>query len=302
MVKPELLPDELSFLKLFNGDRYIEYRNSQWISTPFDAELWMFNFDSTGQYSVDFRVKLENGSLLTEESNRSLLELFKNWICIQTHPDITGGTIYTAQTAHALIRRVLLLIDYFVINSEHFKLSEYGLKNVTENDILNMMAQLASSSENTTSIYQWPTRLNDYLRSELRKSDIDLLIAEIQKNPILTLNIPNEEDRMLNLTEQEIVYSRALLWKNGYYKSHYQKSSNVKSYRYSPNTVKLSQEIYSNTLRGCLHKPLPNELLLDPIEAYYKEFDSAPVRNVFGDCLSEIEWGGTGRLSDHLVN
>ena len=76
MVKPELLPDELSFLKLFNGDRYIEYRNSQWISTPFDAELWMFNFDSAGQYSVDFGVKLENGSLLTEESNRSLLELF----------------------------------------------------------------------------------------------------------------------------------------------------------------------------------------------------------------------------------
>lgn len=292
MVKPELLPDELSFLKLFNGDRDIEYRNSPCISTPFDAEVWIFNFDSVGRHSVDFRVKLENGSLLTEDSNRSLLELFKNWICIQTHPDITGGTIYTAQYASMLIRRVLLLIDYFLINSEHFKLSQYGLKNVTENDILNLLERLASSSENTNSIYQWPTRLTDYLRSELRKSDIDLLIAEIQKNPILTLNIPNEEDRMLSLTEQEIIYSRALLWKNGYYKNDYLKTKKNRSYRYSPNTEKLSKKIYTNTLRGILHKPQPNELLLDPFENYSKEFDSVPVRNIFADCLSEEEWGG----------
>jgi len=285
----------LSFLKLFNGDRYTEYRNSQWISTPFDAEVWMFNFGTTGQYSVDFRVKLENMSLLTEESNRSLLELFKNWICIQTHPDITGGTIYTAQTAHALIRRVLSLIDYFLINSEHFKLSQYGLKNITENDISNILAQLASSSKNTTNIYQWPTRISQYLRSELRKSDIDLLIAEIQENPILRLNIPDEEYRMLNLTEQEILYSRALLWKKGYYKGENHKISISTAYRYSPNTVKLSQDIYSNTLRGVLPKPIPNELLLHPIESYFREFDSAPVRNVHGDFLCETEWEGYRR-------
>lgn len=291
MVKQEVLPDELSFLKLFNGDRYIEYQNSPWVSSPFDAEIWMFNFDSAGRYHVDFRVKLENGSFLTEDSNRPLLELFKNWICIQTHPDITGGTIYAAQTANILIRRVLLLIDYFLINSEYFKLSQFGLRNVTENDIFNMLAQLASSRENTTSVYQWPTRLTDYLRSELRKTDIALLIVEIQKNPILALNIPKEEDRMLSLTEQEIVYSRALLWKDGYYNYHY-RAQNTRSYRYGPNTRKLSKKIYANTLRGGLNKPQPSELLLDPFDSYSKEFDSAPVRNILGDSLGVDEWGG----------
>jgi hypothetical protein len=292
MDSTDLFPEELSFLKLFNGERKTEYRKSPWIKSAFDDEVWAFNFGSVGQYKVDFRVKLENGSLLTSESNRSLLELFKFWICIQTHPDISGGSIYSEQYANVLIRRVLLLIDYFLINSEHFKLSQYGLKNLTENDILNMFTQLASSNKNTTSIYQWPTRLNEYLRSELKKNDINLLIAEVKSNPILALNLPSDDDRMLNLTEQEIIYCRALLWKNGYYKKNRPKSTSLGSYRYSPNTEKLSQKIYTNTLRGGLRKPQPIELLLDPYEDYRREFNRIPVRNECEDFLDELEFGG----------
>lgn len=290
MVDLEFFPEELKFLQFYNGDRHLEYRQSNWLSSPFDAEVWSFSFMSTDQYNIDFRVKLENGSLLTDIQNRSLLELFKSWICIQTHIDNTGGKFYAAQTAYTVTQQVLTLIDYFLINSKHFKLSQFGLRNVTENDITVMLAQLASSNEVAMGIYQWPTRLNDYLQGELLKADISSLITEIQENPILAFHIPDEDEWMLNLTEQEIIYSRAILWQSGFYKTDYRKTKNIESYRYSPSTEKLSQIIYANTLRGGLKKPIPSELLLAPFESYSKEFRSAPVRNETNEYLSEIKF------------
>jgi hypothetical protein len=284
------IPKELAFLNDLNGDKNDEYRSSQWLTTTFDSEIWKFDFGTTHQLVVDFQVKLDDGSFLTDHSNFALLDIFKCWICIQTHFDVTGTVIQSASTANATIRRVLSLIDYLLINSEYFQLSKFGLTNLTENDIIHLLTKLASSREITTSIYEWPAQLSDFLRNELASTETQILDEVIQKNPFIALDIPDEEDRMLSLTESEIVYSRAYLWNIGFYRPHFRDARGIETFRYGPNTKKLADKIYSDTLRGYTQKPQPYELLLEPTYRSTQECARAPVRHKSEDILAEREW------------
>lgn len=290
MFNQSAMPKELAFLNILNGDKNDEYRNSQWLTTTFDSLIWEFNFGTTHQLVVDFQVKLDDGSFLTDHSNCALLDTFKCWICIQTHFDVTGRVIQSASTVNATIRRVLRLIDYFLINSEHFQLSKFGLTNVTENDIIDLLTKLAASREITTSIYEWPAQLSDFLRNKLACTDLHILDEVIQKNPFIALDIPDEEDRMLSLTELEIIYSRAFLWSNGFYRPHFRDARGIETFRYGPNTQKLAHKIYKDTLRGYTQKPQPYELLLEPTNRSMREFARAPVRHKSEDILAESEW------------
>lgn len=290
MFNQKTIPEELGFLNILNGDKNDEYRNSPWLTTTFDSPIWKFDFGTTHQLVIDFQVKLDDGSFLTDYSNCVLLDTFKCWICIQTHFDVTGRTIQSDSTVNATIRRVLSLIDYFLINSEYFQLSKFGLTNVTENDIVDLLTKLASSREITTSVYEWPAQLSDFLRNELACTDLHILDEIILKNPFIALDIPDEEDRMLSLTEREIVYSRAYLWSIEFYRIHFRDAGGIETFRYGPNTRKLAHKIYNDTLRGYTQKPQPYELLLEPTHRSIQEYARAPVRHKSEDILVESEW------------
>lgn len=290
MLNMELLPEELEFLSWINSDRSDEYRTCRWLKSPFDSSIWKLSFNSKNEFEVDFRVRLEDGSLLTHDSNKSLLDIFKCWICIQTHFDVTGGILHSAIPSYFKIRRVLNLIDYFVMNSSHFKLSEFGLMNVTENDLTTLLAELASSSEVSSSIYKWRDKLTDYLNEELDKSDTKELKDVINKNKFLAVAIPHEDDRFTGFNDERVIYARALLWKNGLYRDRYLETHKLDAFRYGANTKKISQIIYANTLAGKSSKPQPNELLLVPIDNYRNEFNRASVRKISDDQCSKKLW------------
>jgi len=290
MVSFEALPEELSYLKLLFGDREAEYRKCVWLSNSFEDKLWTFTFGKLNSLTIDFRVKLENGSLLTDASNAELLETFKCWFCIQTHFDVTGSHFYTEATVNESIRRVATLIDYFLLNSSYFQLSKFGLTNVTENDITNLMQTLASSREIVSSIYGWPEKLTEYLRKEIKKTEFDYLNVVISENPFLKENIPDEEDRMLSLSNEEIVLARAMLWDKGYYRTYFRRTASTETFRFAINTSKLAPMVYPNTLRGYTKKPQPAELLLAPTYKYSQEYARAPVTHSELDIQSEPEW------------
>lgn len=290
MQSNKLWPEELSFLESINGDRFQEYRHCPFLTVSFDAEVWILDFGKLEFCTLDFRLKLENGSLLTDETNRLLLDLFKCWICIQSHSDITGGKLISISSAYNSCRRVFSLIDYFLLNAGQFKLSQYGLMNVTENDIFNLLAQLASSNETSTSIYQLPIKLTEFLKREISEANINELNALIENNSELALDIPDEQDCMLQLDKQEIIYARAILWDKGYYKSDYRTKKSLESYRFSPDYEKLFEIIYPNTIRAFTSKPQAPELLFDQINSYVKEYPRASVTTTLEETMSVKEW------------
>ncbi|MGQ2965654.1 hypothetical protein [Methylophilus sp.] len=290
MINLNLTPEDLSFLKLLDSNRHEEFRQCQYLVTNYEANIWTFRFSKRESYTLDFNVSLDDKSLLTETRNKTLLNLLKSWICIQTHYDVTGVVSLHSGSAFNNIRIVVVLIDYLLLNSEHFKLSLFGLKNITENDLINLMAQLASSNESAIGVYQWPYELENYLRAELAVTDTQKLLNLVVDNPLLGTDIPVIEDRVLSLNDEEIVLARALLWSRGQYKVFNINHSEVYSYRYAPDSDKLGRVLFPNTLRGKSISMLPPELLLSPLDMYAKEFKRAPVRNDAEKILNESVW------------
>lgn len=269
--------DELAFLHWMTTDHHSDYQKSRHLKTKFEENIWQLEFGKAPSLSIDFNIQLEDGSNLTDYKNHPLLRLLKSWICVQTHYDLTGGLIYSDATAYNATLKVIHVIDYFLLNAKHFKLSEYGLKNITENDIINLVAQIGSISNIHISIYKWHEKLTDYIRQEIKLIDLSILEDVVKKHPSLKQGIPREEERDLDLSENEIILSRALFWLKGFYMEFYKNSSD-EFFKYTLDTVKVTSIIYKNTLLGVKHKSLISEFLLFPYEKYQREYPRAPVR------------------------
>jgi len=262
---------ELAFLEEINGDRKRQYRSASWRKSPYDNDVWQCTFGKTS-FNVDFHIKLEDGSLLTNARHRPLLDIFKSWMCLQTHFDATGGATLNPSTAYIKVTRVLRLIDYFLLNAAEFELTKYGLSLVTEGDLKRLIIDLGTSNSSNENIYHWNERLTRYLKdnsSHINSEKLETILSSESSLSIIDID-PN--DRILVLTDEELIRARAYLWDKGFYTSTYNFD-----YRYSPNTAKIAEIIYSNTLWGKCKKDIPEELRISSIEHYFHEYPRAPI-------------------------
>lgn len=273
MFKRSSLPAELDFLHEIIGDRKQLYQSASWLKSQFKDNIWKCDLGKNRRFTLDFRIRLDDGRLLTEPHHNDLLITFKSWLCAQTSLDATGGLIISEATAYERITRTLKLIDYFLLNAERFSLAKYGLAIVTEGDLKTLLSDLASSSESSESIYRWNEKLAQYLKKVsnlLNKSEQDEVL-----NSQLFMNIIDidESDRVLQLSDNELIKARIYLWRNNLYLKGYV----IKNYQFGPNTKALSSIIYRNTLWGLKSKPVPEDLCLGFREHYYHEYLAVPV-------------------------
>lgn len=277
------LPDELSFLREMYGNRKIQFRRPSWLKEGFAKPRWRCDFGDNRRLDIDFRIRLDDGGLLTSSKYSSLLNTIKCWLCIQTHSDVTGGISYSAHTAYSRVLSTLHLADYFFLNSRRFQLSKHGLLQITENDLRGLIVELARSSDVVDSIYQWKEKLTIFLKNQSRYLGKDQLKAVLKECPPLFFIDIDQDDRTLELSDAELIRARAFLWANGYYSYE---SGNASEYRYAPETVRLATQIYPNTLAGISPKPHPTELRLIPREVIRREHLAVPVRTAVGDEIS----------------
>lgn len=286
MHKLTQLPDELGFLREMCGDRNRQFRQPYWLQGDFQSECWRCDFGKGTRFDIDFRIKLEDGSLLTTPKHAPLLETIKCWLGVQTHFDATGGRLLSAARAYVRVRSTLHLIDYFLLHSARFQLAKYGLLRITSNELLGLMIDLASSNEVTNSVYRWHDRLAAFLRSELNESTLEYLDTVLADRPELSVIENDLDDRILDLTDSQLIYARALLWTKGFYIR-----ASETGYCYSPSTEKLAANIYRDTLQGKSQKPVPTELCFLPIEHCAREYPAVAVRNNTGNQLTEQQLG-----------
>lgn len=286
MNRAHILPAELQYLAVVAGDRSLQYRDAPYLKAPFKSNKWPLEFGNPSYNRViDFDIQLEDRSLLTDRKHSELLETFKTWICIQSHFDTTGGRVLSPVTTSHKVYRTLTFIDYFLLEKRHFQLAKYGLKTITENDLLQLVVLLCSSHKMAYGIYGWPKRLTEFLRAQIRLTNPDLLSEAIRKQPDLADALPDQDERMLTLADDEIVSARAWLWSNDFYKQ----STNL-DYAIAPSTLQLAQLIYKNTLGGQNPKPIPPELLVAPLERYRREYPAVSVHMSRGATLGKVEW------------
>lgn len=270
------IPSELSFLNQVIGDRVTQYRNAWWLKSPFASNKWFCEFGND-HIELDFQVELEDRSLLTQLQHSQLLDTFKCWLCIQTHPDLTGGRTSSELPAYHRISRVLHLIDYFLLNSSEFQLAKHGLALITEGDFRSLIFSLAKHKETAYAIYQWNETLARYLKHQAGLIQTEELKSIIANYPEIANIHVAEEDQVLSLSETELIRARAFLWSNGFYKNQ-----TNQDYQHSPRTLALTALLYANTLRGRVRRPVPEELCISPVTRYHREYPGVPVRTGIG--------------------
>lgn len=266
-----LFSGELSFLNDFPPLTDNPYRHSRFLESDFDASVWHMRTGESPLCPIDFRVRLDDGLLLTDHKHRHLLEVFKCWICVQDHPNACSGRLNSSSTARNKINRTLHLIDYLLLNAPRIQLSRHGLMSITANEVRGLLIDLGSGVEIRETLYGYSRRLAQLLLTEGAKLD-SRYVAELVTN-IPELALRHEEDGELELDENQLVRARAWLWSEGYYRRAPTNSGHL----WTPNMVRLWELLYPNTLCRQVRNPIVPELLLDAIDIGYREHQRAPI-------------------------
>jgi len=265
-------PEMEEFLNQLKRRAGPRYRTAPWLLSDFDDPVW--NIRSDREFSIDWRVHVGDGGLLTAMHHETLWRAFRSWMIVQTHVDVTGGKVADAEVERRALQRAIYCIDYFLLNAEALQISAFGLDALTVNNFRSMYASIISSRFVTSGIYNWSARLTAYLRDVVKSVPQKDLAIALDNYPILGSDIPDIADRFLDLSDDEIVLCRAALHLKGLYKEN--KSAN--DYRYAPDCLGISRAIFPNTLWGFrLYHTKPTELFLSPGHRVLTEYPRAPV-------------------------
>ncbi|WP_147480452.1 hypothetical protein [Pseudomonas coronafaciens] len=283
MKNHERLVGELAFLNdLFpkNVNRY----ESKWLQSSFDDNVWAFKFSRNLSFKVDFNVKLEDNSLLTDKKNQKLLLTFKNWICVQSNPAMNKGVLPDAKTAYNLTRKALHIVDYFLINTKTLQLATFGLDILTVNDVKRFFAQLSGHKKVSEAIYQWTHRVTEYFREVLNEV-LDSGEAQFATEEPMTYRLIQESENIIGFTKSESIQIKIWLYKKNLYKR-----TTRFGFRQGMPTNRLSARILPNTLVGFKIISSMSSLNLDQYEGLAREFESAPTRTQTKTNMSERDF------------
>ncbi|MEF9416848.1 hypothetical protein ABXT21_18075 [Ralstonia sp. SM1864_UCD524_TZ4] len=226
---------------------------------------------------IDFRVVLDDGSLLTAPSNRGLLDAFKRFLCLQTHPARTGGRAASAKTARQRIALTLHILDYFLLRAESFELSRRALAFVTADDVTKLVETLASKNRIKDAIYEPKKRIVQFLRN-VRVSHADIFETK-RSHPELFSLFHNREG--CSMSVQQLRVARTWLHRNGYY--YGQKKVTDFSYRVVRTTL-LETIIGHRVLSGLKFDGLTLEDFdVSPVQRFQREKEAVPVSNADED-------------------
>ena len=166
------LPPNLAFLKKFTQDPREIYRSANWLQSDFDDTRWHYNFGYTQPLHIDWCVKLSDGSMLTDDKNKILLESLKYYLIGATRDTHSNETTSKEMQAKRF-STACCVIDYLLINCARFKIYKYKLGELTSGNLKEILETISKSAYEHESIHNWT--------SELKKFCLGLLAATCDK-------------------------------------------------------------------------------------------------------------------------
>lgn len=159
---PSALPKELDFINQFRvTNQTLEH--TTWRINEFQADVWICTFGGPKNITIDFRKVLHDGSLLTTPKNRTLLDSIKRFLCLQTHPALTGSITVNATTARSRVGIGMQTVDYFLLQDHNINIAANGFRMVTADDIMMFVDVLTSHRSIKASIYAPIERITSFL-------------------------------------------------------------------------------------------------------------------------------------------
>lgn len=273
-MRPE---NPLGFLDKFDLDLANEFRKAWWLLNSFDAPVWEISFEYDRPKTLDWRVELTSGVMLTDPSQSKLLESLRTFLIVSVRTGTGGraGEMASIKTQRRYLSNAIYIVDHLLIKSEHYRLSTLGLRGLSENDLLGILHQFSTSTLISESIYEYSTKLSEFCLDLVNRTPTVQLEKLIVKIPNLADVTSSElELNELAVPAHQIPHIRAALHHHGYYSGNTAAGFHV-------NSKLITKEIYKNTLRGTTTKPRTHILSYYPSEKrYHRELACVPVRRV----------------------
>lgn len=278
----ETLPEELLFISKFRCS-YGNLEYASWRDNSFEEHVWHCRFGEM-RMAIDFRVVLDNGSLLTSAANRALLCDFKRFLCFQTHPALTGGRTMAPSTVRQRVALTLHVLDYFLLRAESFELSRRGLAFVTADDVMMLVDTLTSKQRIKEAIYEPEARIYQFLSTV--QVPFEHLVEAAREHP--ELFVPSVKDKDCAMPAQKLLRARTWLQRNGYYYAQ----RNVTDFSYRVARTRLLETIIGHrVLSGLKFDGLVlNEFDVSPVQRFHREKNSVPVTNIDEDERASAEF------------
>ncbi|OKB66586.1 hypothetical protein BHU62_12005 [Serratia marcescens] len=284
------LPHELDFIThSFNAGSKL-FHSAEWLNSQFDDPVWATRIaqNSKKDTIIDFRVRLNDGLLLTHPRHQSLLESIKSYLCLSSHSLTAGGIQLAPRTIEYRIHTAIGVIDYFLLRSERFQLASHGFKSITPHEVTEFMAVLAVDQYSKSNLYAVREELRSYLRfksQQVTKQDVQRIISKVPGIAV----VDDAGSAHLGLSESEIISARIFLWINGNYK-HIPITAGNNGHLFFKHQVSPSSiytEIYhERTLVTPKFLGLAlDELHFDPSEKTFREYPMVPSMALSGDPL-----------------
>ncbi|MEE9947772.1 integrase [Pseudomonas shirazica] len=276
------LPPELDFLEPFFADPIEAARSPEWLVSDFDANVWEYDFGFKEPKCLNWDVKLNDGSRLVDKKNKELLDGLKYFLTGSTQANTAAGP--KVQWASELARAVHI-VDFLLLNAEQFKLAQYGLAGLGRDKLKLILSEIGSSKDTAESIYGWSKRMSLYgLNLALETSQIEIAHAITQWPELAVITPEQIDENTLDIPLELIPSVRAALYLKGLYRGSREKG-NV------PNSVRLSNEIYTNTIRGRFEqKPVINILTVKSGEDFAREYPPIPVATGARDKMGDVNF------------
>lgn len=217
---------------------------------------------------VDFRIKLYDGSLLTDNVNATVLKMIKVFLVLQIHPRYNGGSRRGAEAEAQIFRHGLHFVDWLLMKGERFDIIHKGFSHISESDLIEYLL-LNTSNPISTHLYAYPARL----AAELKRVSCGITIHEVletQEEWDGCCELIDPADRTLDMSKDELIQARVWMFQNNYYT----RQLGVLKY----NSAHFIRAFYGNTLGG-IRLTVRTFDELNGGEAWRTEYPSVPVRN-----------------------
>ena len=232
------------FLEEFALDTGPSFTKAPWLLCAFEKNVWWIQTTQQKPISIDWNVHLWNYTLLTDPVNDVLLKSLKH-LLIMAIEGMTGEfSTLSADSKNHRLKCALRAIDYLLIHAQSLRIVELGLGALDGDDLKFILNQIASSSNSEDTIYDWQHRCHTFFNQQLDLLTEDEAAEIFAKYPTMQdVSEDQLDDNTLDFPATSIPKLRAALWKAGLYYRNNQ-------YGLSVNTKKLSNELYTDTLRG----------------------------------------------------
>lgn len=268
------LPPTLSFLEPLLVPPEEEFRTAEWLLSQFDASKWLYSFEyKNSSRELNWNIALHDRSSLTDAKNATLLNGLKYYLTSSTRGKTDNSSTNCIVVQAKQFSIACRIVDYILINGERFQIGKYGLEGITAGDLKKMLDDVSSSPSSSESVYQWSKKLKEYCLKLVELTDFSEIQHTLQKHPLLNIITDEQtENDKLGICHELIPAVRASLFINKLY------GTPQSTYGIQPNTVLLSQQIYSESLWG-KHQTKPTHEILgynEDVCLYRREYAGVP--------------------------